>query len=97
MRRWKLSISGGQNEPRDAIAGGNELALHCDLVVASPKARFGMSLAQVGLAPNWFLAKKLMEVKSPTELTCWTNWMEYFLNWDLLNIPVGEKASQIFS
>jgi enoyl-CoA hydratase/carnithine racemase len=49
----------------DAIAGGNELALHCDLVVASSTARFGMSLAQVGLAPNWFLAKKLMEVLGP--------------------------------
>ena len=49
----------------DAIAGGNELALHCDLVLASDKARFGMSLAQVGLAPNWFLAKKLMEVLGP--------------------------------
>ena len=49
----------------DAIAGGNELALHCDLVVVSEKARFGMSLAQVGLAPNWFLAKKLMEVLGP--------------------------------
>ena len=49
----------------DAIAGGNELALHCDLVVASESARFGMSLAQVGLAPNWFLAKKLMEVLGP--------------------------------
>ena len=49
----------------DAIAGGNELALHCDLVVAGEHARFGMSLAQVGLAPNWFLAKKLMEVLGP--------------------------------
>src|SRR5581483_4036518 len=49
----------------DAIAGGNELALHCDLVIASDNARFGMSLAQVGLAPNWFLAKKLMEVLGP--------------------------------
>ena len=49
----------------DAIAGGNELALHCDLVVASDKARFGMSLAQVGLAPSWFLAKKLLEVGGP--------------------------------
>ena len=50
----------------DAIAGGNELALHCDLVVASTAARFGMSLAQVGLAPSWFLAKKLLEVAGPT-------------------------------
>lgn len=49
----------------DAIAGGNELALHCDLVVASRAARFGMSLAQIGLAPTWFLAKKLLEVCGP--------------------------------
>lgn len=49
----------------DAIAGGNELALHCDFVVASSAARFGMSLAQIGLAPSWFLAKKLLEVAGP--------------------------------
>src|SRR5262249_52308681 len=49
----------------DAIAGGNELALHCDLVVASAAARFGMSLAQIGLAPSWFLAKKLLDVAGP--------------------------------
>lgn len=49
----------------DAIAGGNELALHCDFVVASSKARFGMSLAQIGLAPTWFLAKKLIETAGP--------------------------------
>jgi enoyl-CoA hydratase/carnithine racemase len=48
-----------------AIAGGNELALHCDIVVASEQARFGMSLAQVGLAPSWFLTKKLLEVGGP--------------------------------
>jgi enoyl-CoA hydratase/carnithine racemase len=48
-----------------AIAGGNELALHSDFVVASEKAKFGMSLAQIGLAPTWFLTKKLMEVGGP--------------------------------
>ncbi|MDH4148701.1 MAG: enoyl-CoA hydratase-related protein [Acidimicrobiia bacterium] len=48
-----------------AIAGGNELALHSDFVVASEAARFGMSLAQIGLAPTWFLTKKLMEVGGP--------------------------------
>lgn len=49
----------------DAIAGGCELALHCDFVVASTRASFGMSLAQIGLAPTWFLAKKLLEVAGP--------------------------------
>ena len=49
----------------DAIAGGNELALHCDFVLASTRASFGMSLAQIGLAPTWFLAKKLMDVCGP--------------------------------
>lgn len=49
----------------DAIAGGNELALHCDLVVASTRARFGMSLAQIGLAPPWALTCKLLEVGGP--------------------------------
>ena len=48
-----------------AIAGGCEMALHCEFVVAAETARFGMSLAQIGLAPSWFLAKKLMEVAGP--------------------------------
>ena len=48
-----------------AIAGGNELALHCDFVVASSAAQFGMSLAQIGLVPTWFLAKKLLETAGP--------------------------------
>ena len=49
----------------NAIAGGCEIALHCDFVVATIDARFGMSLAQIGLAPSWFLAKKLLEVAGP--------------------------------
>src|SRR5262249_54726978 len=49
----------------DAIAGGHELALHSELVVALDKARLGTALAAVGVAPNWRLAKKLMEVLGP--------------------------------
>jgi enoyl-CoA hydratase/carnithine racemase len=49
----------------DAIAGGNELALHCDFVVAVDSARFGMSLVQIGLAPSWGLTRKLVEVAGP--------------------------------
>ncbi|HEV2365279.1 MAG TPA: enoyl-CoA hydratase/isomerase family protein [Caulobacteraceae bacterium] len=49
----------------DAIAGGFELALHCDFVVADEDARLGMSLARIGLAPSWFLAKKILETAGP--------------------------------
>lgn len=49
----------------DAIAGGAELALHCDLVVASARARVGMSLAQIGLAPPWPLSVKLLDAAGP--------------------------------
>ncbi len=49
----------------DAIAGGNELALHCDFVVAAETARFAMPLARIGLALTWFLSKKLLEVAGP--------------------------------
>ena len=48
-----------------AIAGGCEMALHSEFVIASENAKFGMSLAQIGLAPNWFLAKKLLEIAGP--------------------------------
>ena len=63
IETWPLPVVGIVQG--DAIAGGNELALHCDHVVASTAARFGMSLAQIGMAPSWFLCKKLMEVAGP--------------------------------
>ncbi len=60
---WPLPVVAVVQGP--AIAGGNELALHSDLVVASEASRFGMSLAQIGLAPSWFLTKKLVEIGGP--------------------------------
>ena len=49
----------------DAIAGGCELVLHCDLRVAAEGARFGMPLARLGLVPGFALAQKLIEIIGP--------------------------------
>jgi enoyl-CoA hydratase/carnithine racemase len=45
----------------EAIAGGCELALHCDLRVAATDARFAMPIARLGLAVPYPLALKLVE------------------------------------
>jgi len=49
----------------DAIAGGCELALHCDLRVAADIARFGMPLARIGLVVPFRLGQKLVEIIGP--------------------------------
>src|SRR5262245_64764120 len=46
----------------DALAGGCEMALHCDLRVAAEVARFGMPLARLGLSVPFELTCKLIEV-----------------------------------
>lgn len=46
----------------DALAGGCELALHCDLRVAADTARLGMPLSRVGLVVPFPLGQKLVEI-----------------------------------
>lgn len=49
----------------DALAGGCELALHCDLRLAADTARFGMPLARLGLMVPFELTCKLIETIGP--------------------------------
>jgi enoyl-CoA hydratase/carnithine racemase len=49
----------------DALAGGCELALHCDLRVAADGARLGMPLARIGLVVPFPLGQKLVEILGP--------------------------------
>jgi enoyl-CoA hydratase/carnithine racemase len=46
----------------DAVAGGCELALHCDVRVAADSARFSMPLARIGLAVPVPLTWKLVDM-----------------------------------
>ena len=49
----------------DAIAGGCELALHCDLRIMADTARIGMPLARIGLIVPFKLGQKLVEIIGP--------------------------------
>jgi enoyl-CoA hydratase/carnithine racemase len=45
-----------------ALAGGCELALHCDLRIAAEDARIGMTVARVGLLVPYDFIRKLVEI-----------------------------------
>lgn len=57
MSDFKGPIIGAINGA--AVTGGFELALACDLLIASNNARFADTHARVGLMPGWGLSQKL--------------------------------------
>jgi enoyl-CoA hydratase/carnithine racemase len=50
----------------DAVAGGCELALHCDLRLMADQARMSMPLARLGLMVPYDLTVKLVQVIGPS-------------------------------
>lgn len=57
MARCRKPIVGAVNGM--ALTGGFELALACDVLIASPAARFADTHMRVGVIPGWGLSQKL--------------------------------------
>jgi enoyl-CoA hydratase len=73
-----------------AITGGFELALACDFLVASERARFADTHARVGIMPGWGLTVLLPEavgVRRAKELSTTGNFLDATtaLAWGLVN------------
>jgi enoyl-CoA hydratase len=89
-----------------AITGGFELALACDLLIASSEARFADTHARVGILPGWGLSQKLprlIGIGRAKELAFTGNFIDaqQALAWGLVNrvvapaelLPVCQKLA----
>src|SRR3954451_20664386 len=73
-----------------AITGGFELALNCDFLVASERARFADTHTRVGIQPGWGLTVLLAEavgVRRAREMSSTGNFLDAqtALTWGLVN------------
>lgn len=73
-----------------AITGGFELALHCDMLVASERAAFADTHARVGIMPGWGLTVLLPEavgLRRAREMSTTGNFLDAAtaLAWGLVN------------
>ena len=79
-----------------AITGGFELALACDILVASTNARFADTHARVGILPGWGLSQKLsrmLGISRAKELSLTGNFIdaETAERWGLVNRVVAPE------
>lgn len=73
-----------------AITGGFEIALACDVLIASTNARFADTHARVGILPGWGLSQRLSRVIGPyraRELSLTGNFLDAATaeRWGLVN------------
>lgn len=80
-----------------AITGGFELAIACDILLASENARFADTHARVGIMPGWGLSQKLSRmigISRAKELSLSGNFLdaETAARWGLVNrvLPAAE-------
>jgi enoyl-CoA hydratase len=88
-------LIGAVNGP--AVTGGLEVALACDFLVASERARFADTHARVGIVPGWRMSVVLPEAvgyRRAKEMSATGNFVdaETALAWGLVNhvVPHGE-------
>lgn len=79
-----------------AITGGFELALNCDFLVASERAKFGDTHTRVGVMPGWGLTVLLPQaigIRRAREMSFTGNFMaaEEALQWGLVNHVVEHE------
>jgi enoyl-CoA hydratase len=79
-----------------AITGGFELALNCDFLVASDRARFADTHTRVGIQPGWGLTALLQEavgIRRARELSTTGNFLnaDTALTWGLVNHVVPHE------
>lgn len=92
MARCDRPIIGAVNGV--AVTGGFELALACDLLIASTAARFSDTHARVGIMPGWGLSQKLSRligIGRAKELSFTGNYLsaEQAERWGLVNRVVA--------
>ena len=85
-------VIGAVNGP--AVTGGFEIALNCDFLIASERAKFGDTHARVGLLPGWGLSVLLPQavgIRRAREMSLTGNFMdaEEALRFGLVNRVVA--------
>ena len=79
-----------------AITGGFELALACDVLIASTNARFADTHARIGIMPGWGLSQKLSRIVGMSrakELSLTGNFLDAATaeRWGLVNRVVAPE------
>ena len=95
INRCRAPVIGAINGA--AVTGGFELALACDVLLASTHARFADTHARIGVAPGWGLSQKLSRAIGPyraREISLTGNWVgaEQAAAWGFVNRVVAPEA-----